>query len=210
MTELNQRIVERYLKQAYVTIGQVVENGTFRMRRYRESLVLWDLTNAGKRGKRVERLSVTPSYDPVNGFKEPNKRLEFLDRLGLRLEHYSTFNQAVRSLKDLLVDYPNSLDMETAFERGVDVMPAGFKELRIESPFASIRVEFKDFSVTNLEDKNNEPTCIPAIRGGIKTIPLFYRWVSDNQDSIKHMKYLDILDQMKKLGVPYHTYCAMD
>jgi hypothetical protein len=210
MTALNTRIVERYLKEAYVTIGQVVENGTFRMRRYREYLVLWDLTNAGKRGKSCERLTVSPSYDPVNGFTDPNERLEFLNRLGLRLEDYSSFGHAVGSLKDLLVDYPDSLEMETAFERGVDVMPAGFKELRINTPFVSIRVEFKDFSVTNLEDKFNEPTCIPAIKGGIKAIPLFYRWVQDNEESLKHMKYRDILDQMKKLGVPYHTYCAID
>ncbi len=214
MTDLHNRIVVRHhnirdrvasrYRSAYIRIGDTHENGTLRIHRYTDVIKLWDLTNAGKRGKRVDVLSISPTHKYTR-----DESMSFLHNLGTMLEDYDTFRQAVGGIKDFLIDFPDSLDLTESAERGVDVAPGGFKPVTIQGVNVLITVDYKDFRVRKLDDPN-ESTCIPAISGGVKTIPVFYRWISDNRHAVEKMTYAQILDKMRELGIQYHSYCAMD
>lgn len=207
---LTERVIQRHFAQtrrAKINVGDTYENGNLRVHRYRDSLVLWDLTNAGKRGKKVERVTVTMAHWADRGPADEDK---ILNSLGAALDSYDSLARAVSMLKDVLVDYPGSFRLSAYEERGVDVMPAGFEKFTIEGRHVSVEAEYKDFRVRNLDDNANEPTCIPAVRGGVRDIPVFYRWVKDNEDRIKTMNYRQVLQEMEQLGIRYHDYCAMD
>jgi hypothetical protein len=200
--QLGSRIVARFLQASGMQIGDTYEAGTLRAHRYADTIVLWDLTNAGKRGKTVRRFWFSPSHKsnaPLN-----------LDGYAKGIAEYSSYDTAKAFVLDVLHDFPGGLETNERTERGVDVVPAGFKKRVIKTPHIEVSVGYKEFSVRDLDDRNNEPTCIPAINGGVKSIPVFYRWVTDNEESIKHMKYRDVLLEMQRLGVRYHDYCAMD
>jgi hypothetical protein len=204
MNAAAERIVRRFLT-ARIDVGKTIENGMVRIHRYRASIHVWDLTNAGKRGKKVERLTIMPALHMDHGEEE-----RFMNNISTMIEGYGTLGSIVGTLKDYLRDHPQDLALHTHFERGVDVAPGGFKPIKIETDHISIEVGYKEFVVKNKDDRDNEPTCIPAVEGGLRGIPVFYRWVKDNEDSIKQMRYHDVIDEMSKLGIPKHMYCAMD
>jgi hypothetical protein len=195
-----ERVLNRY---ARLNIGDTVERGMLRIHRWADSIELWDLTNAGKRGKKVERLHISPTY-----YVDDRKGL--LDRLGIMLEGYSNFNRAYATVMDYAQKYDTDLNIESRAERGVDVTPAGFKPLSIKTDNVLIEAGYDSFRIKNLNDQYNEPTCIPASKGGKRSIPVFYRWVKDNESKLKRMTYHEILREMGRLGIKYHDYCAMD
>lgn len=202
------RVVDRFLatrKTAKIDLGETVEQGNVRIHRYRPSLVVWDLTNAGKRGAKVERLTILTAR-PMPYTEEER----FIGNIAMMIDGLGSMGRIVGTLNDYLRDYPNDLRMETSYERGVDVMPAGFKVLKIQTDQLELEVGHKEFVVRDKKDTNNEPTCIPTSKGGLAGIPAFYRWVRDNEASIRHMSFQDMMEQMSKLGVRYHYYCAMD
>jgi hypothetical protein len=132
-----------------------------------------------------------------------------------QLETVSSFD-AARAIVETFVqenDKAGSLtsyDVDMGWLRGVDVMPAGFKPLVINGKYTHVTAEWKSFSIRDKVDMNNEPSCIPAIKGGLRSIPVFYRWVKENASRIEDMKFHEILHEMQKIGVDYHSYCAMD
>lgn len=182
-------------------VGRGQENGTVRLHRYRDSILVTDLTNAGKRGKKVRTLSVELSY---------NTEMKSLDGVARMLTLYDDFDDVVATLNDFLVDYPHALKMYFSDQRGVDVMPAGFEIIEIHGEHVYISAEYKTFRVQDLGDRYNMPRCIPAIRGGKRSIPVFYRWVRDNQSRIKNMTFHEVMKEMDKNKIQYHYYCAMD
>jgi hypothetical protein len=195
-----EQVLRRYHSRIALTVGETIENGMIRVHRYRDVIHVWDLTNAGKRGKRVERVSIESKHIS-------SASASLLNEIGDKLERCNDLGQ----VKKILSDYsPGQIDIGSYFEKSVDVAPAGFKEISIHTPHVFIEVEYKSFTVKNLDDRYNEPTCIPAIHGGLRSIPVFYRWVQDNRDAINRMDYHQILEQMDTLGVRYHSYCAMD
>jgi hypothetical protein len=203
-----ERVYVRYLlaKTARLNPGDSVEKGSLRLHRFMDSLVLWDLTNAGKRGKRVEKTVVIPKYTLGSDID----RRGLLDRLGQTLEHYSSYARARGYISDYLKDYPNDLEIHEYQERGVDVTPAGFKPLVIRTDKILIEADYDGFRIVNRSDQYNEPTCIPAATGGKKSIPVFYRWVQDNESRIKRMTFYEVQNEMQRLGIKYHYYCAID
>lgn len=184
-----------------IEIGTTVDLGSLRVHRYRDHLVLWDLTNAGKRGKKVPRVSVSPSQ-----FQDASA---LLDRVSKLLSSYVAFQQAVTTLKDLNSD-TECLKFDYTEERGIDVRPAGVETIEFSTKYLSICVGPQDFCLKDLTDANNEPTAIPAINGGKRSIPALYWWMKANQEVVKTMKYRDLLANLRALGIQYHSYCAMD
>lgn len=202
--DLVAKVVTRYLLAA-VGRGETVEQGDVRIHRYAEVFFIWDLTNAGKRGKRVKMMAVRP-----NSYYYKGDKARWFDSMSRAIEHYRTYKDIKNFFEDVLVDYPNEIDIEEREERGVDVYPGGFMPIKVNGKGVYVEVGYKEFRVKDLVDTNNEPTCIPAIKGGLKAIPVFYRWVKDNESKIKNMTFRDVLKEMDKLDVPYHEYCAMD
>lgn len=195
-----ERVAARYLMA--FGVGQTLEQGTVRIHRFSETFRITDLVNAGKRGKKCRQMAVIMGYGPN---KPPS-----LDGYAKGLAEYHNYDGCISFLKDMLVDYPGSIELHESQERGVDVMPAGFKELKVETAGFSLEVSMKDFVLNDKVDENNLPACIPKASGGLKEIPVLYRWVQENHGNMAHMTFHDMMKTMESLGVKYHYYCRMD
>jgi len=196
-------------REAEIQVGKTWENDHVRVHRYRSAYHVWDLTNAGKRGKKVRKVAL---YD--TDMVRNESVLKNLDKLAKGIEKVKNFDSVLKWFniitKDAELRGEHSPKIEMSEERGVDVAPGGFKPIRVVGKGVRVDSDYDSFTVKNLDDKMNEPTCIPAIRGGKKDIKVFYRWVKDNVDAIKQMDFSAVLKAMKKIGVQYHQYCAMD
>lgn len=187
-------------------IGDEVEIKNWRIHRYRDVLVVTDLTFAGKRGKKVQSISISEdfgdgSYESLYGIAEDAIVLAKQGVAFDRMKSYLTDD--LHMLKGKVTSYLREL-------RGVDVIPAGFTPVVIKTNEFYLEVTLKDFRLVDSRDQNNIPTTIPAIQGGKKDIPVFYRWVKDNEAAIKRMTFRDISKAMDSLGIKVHSYYAMD
>jgi len=183
-------------------LGKTMENKNIRFHVFRGSVRVWDLENAGKRGKRVD-------YFALHGF-DYKARVGLHESIAAWVQTLpkATFASALAGAKKL--EHVYQLGLESYQEKGVDVAPAGFKPFQLLTNYVSINADDKSFSVRDLIDQNNLPTCIPGARGQKTQVKLFYRWVQDNESRLRRMTYLEILREMSKIGIQYHEYCAMD
>ena len=95
-------------------------------------------------------------------------------------------------------------------ERGVDVTPGGFRPIKVNGKNITLEADYSDFTVRDKVDRFNEPTCIPAVKGGKRDIKVFYRWVKDNLPWLQSATFGDVMRAMMKEGIRFHQYCAMD
>jgi len=192
-------------------VGKTLENESWRVHRFANALRITDLTNAGKRGKRCIQYSVidnVPRHDSL-------VMVDVVEAVTLAAKREVSAQQmelVIRGhiVSDDMFSKAPTLQFEEDTLRGVDVMPGGFVELNLDLQYVRVEAGYDRFTIRDKVDQNNLPTCIPAISGGKKSIPVFYRWVEDNLRSIKTMKYHEVLSEMGKLGIKYHSYCAMD
>ena len=189
--------------------GHTWENEKVRVHRFRPSYHIWDLTNAGKRGKKVRKLS----FFDLDMVRDETVKSN-IEKFAKGIEKVRDYDQALKWVQIIINDArqrkSSQPQMQETDERGTDVAPAGFKPLRIMGKGVSIDSDYKSFQVQNVADKANLETCIPAIKGGQQDIKVFYRWVSDNLDKVKQMDFQQVLKEMSKLGIKYHQFCAVD
>jgi len=208
------RVVTRWIaKQGGLPgMGKTFESTKMRWHVYSSGVRVWDLLNAGKRGKGVEGFAL---YDL--DYVRDTQILDALKDWVLGLSKQQSYRMALDEARRITLRIPKggpgtglSPKIEMFQEKGVDVAPAGFKPIVIDTPNFRLEAGFKTFAVRDKVDRNNEPTCIPAIQGGKRDIKVFFRWVSDNQTKIKGMTFRDVKDGMRSEGIKYHSYCAMD
>jgi len=186
-----------------LSIGETFENEKWRVHRGGSSVRVTELTNAGKRGKKCQVVVV---YDI-----DWKRMAVSADTIAKTFYDLARRGASLRDMQKAAEEFKEAgANMETYTERGVDTKPGGFETISIKGDKVWIEAEYKSFRVRDLEDKYNEPTCIPAITGGKKSIPVFYRWVKDNQAKIKRMSFSEVRKAMQKNGIKYHSYCAMD
>lgn len=180
------------------------ERAMIRIHRYMDSIRVTDLTNAGKRGKKVDEFAVYDlDYATDKGA---------VDRLASQLAKQGSYRMAL-SLAQSWVEYydDNNIHPQPKINhttmRGVDVTPAGFKPLKIETPHVSIEADYRDWHVYDKGDKNNEPACRAD---GQKSVKQFYRWVQDNQSKLKSMPFRDIVKALMSEGIKFRQWCRMD
>lgn len=188
-----------------LTVGTTIENGTLRAHRYRDHVVLWDLTNAGKRGRKVARLTVTVTYS-LNATAKDN----VLEQLAVMIEGLRSFGVAASALGEYAMSNPHTLDLTSTEERGVDVQPAGVQKLVINTAKLSLEADPQDFTVRCKLDEHNEPTLTTPVKASRTAASAFYRWASENQDRITAMTYREVLQELMQLGIRFHDYCAVD
>jgi hypothetical protein len=141
-----------------MNIGETIERDTVRIHRFDGSFRITDLTNAGKRGKKCHVRAVLYGYGP--------------NRLSdLAWEEFATALDAVDSYEasayvcGVVADaHPGGIHIEEHNLRGVDVEPAGFRELVIESPCFRLEVGWKSFTLRDARDRINDPRSSPAAR----------------------------------------------
>jgi hypothetical protein len=187
-----------------IELGKTVELGTVRIHRFADHFRVTDLTNAGKRGKRVAVATLSPT-----GFY-PGDRIAWADNMGgALLCMCRSFDDVRRLVSDLLVDYPGELRFEVLEARGVDVEPAGARTLTIKtSGGLEIKASERDFSIrsTVTIDKIGHDTLYwPA---GTKTearagAASFFAWLSANLSTVEAMSIAELRAQWNALGVRY-------
>lgn len=202
-----------HTKQADLPVGKTYESDEkkLRMHRYTGSLQITDLTNAGKRGKRVRQTSV---YD-LDAFRDAQV-IEDWDRMIDNLPKAPSYDAVIKIIRGHVVSLemfnPTSYvpKMEERELRGVDVAPASFAPMKIETPEFELEAGYDSFSVMDKRDTNNLPACIPSSRGGKGAVKQFFRWVTDNESRITRMTYNELTSAMLDEGLEFHSYCRMD
>ena len=186
--------------------GDMLENGNIRMHRWNSSVQVWDLTNAGRIGKRVDTITI---YNLDWAEKAASSEVEtFIDHLSGIKSYSQAKSRILDAVKEINAVSPHKVEIDERQERGIDVAPAGFKKIEIHGKHVYVEADYKTFTVKDRDDMNNEPTCIPS--GGKKDIKVFYMWVRDNQSWIQNATFHEISEGMSKAGISSHYYCAVD
>jgi hypothetical protein len=187
-----------------LAVGCTLENGTLRSHRFRDHIVLWDLTHAGKRGKKVTKLNLSPSYTMPATYRDA-----IMEQIALLLESLQSYGVAAAVIGEL-ASVSKQLELSYIEERGIDVPPPAFKTISIQTGLLDLTASYTDFSIRCRMDQNNIPSAIPRGRNTRKAVQRFYAWVSANQDRIKTMSFREVLSAMIEQDIPFHQYCAMD
>lgn len=190
-------------------IGRGIFTEYLKLHRYNGSLVVTDMENVGKRGKKVRELTVIP--------KTMNSQLE--DKI---------LKQAAQSIMDMRYDQAKAhlesiLDRESHGElfelhevvkRAIDVEPAGTK-INLDKKFPDgstieLTASPHDFMVKSRVpmgggDKpsfHQDTLYSPAKK---QDAILFFAWVKTNLSAVGNMTIMELRDVWDKLGVRY-TY----
>lgn len=208
------RVARRYLIAGQLGVGDTVQNERIRIHRYRDSIKVTDLTNAGKRGKRVEQFDLSPAYGP---FGPGGDRMSWLDQTGADLVNLASrgYDAVLKYVKDL---DPRSIELSESKLRGVDVEPHGDK-FRFESPLpegGSIRVESSPLTFMVV---NHAPMRHPRTGEPMNTFQdtsywprkkadaaVFYAWMKGNHSKAKHMSIDMFKDLWHHIGVNYDSH----
>jgi hypothetical protein len=88
----------------------------------------------------------------------------------------------------------DDIDVRLDWRRGVDVKPssAGAPEFKLHTPHLFIEADPTTFVIRDLHDRANEPTLIPAIRGGKRDVPKIYRWLQANRPRVEQMTFSEL------------------
>jgi hypothetical protein len=192
-----------------LNVGQTIENKVLRAHRYSGSIRVTDLANAGKRGKKVDGFVV---YD-VDYVKDP-KVSKLIDQFVVKLPRAKSYKMALRMAEGIKAEaerlgssYPK---VETRTQKGVDVAPGGFKKIEVNGSHLYVRADNDSFSVRDKDDKYNEQTCIAPSKGKKTAVKKFYAWAVANEKKLAGMTFGDVTGAMRKNGIDYHYYCAVD
>jgi hypothetical protein len=201
--DLVSRVAHRYvtLKTAdgILSVGETFENELWRVHRYREAIRVTHLENAGRRGKQCVEFLI---HSNIPGKLNPWESLamEFMMH-AKRKDSLPRMNQVAEEAKE------TGFDVDKQIRRGVDVSPGGFQKLLIRGAHVTIEADYDRYSIEDITDDDNQPTCIAR---GKKSIKQFYRWVKDNAKTLQTMTMHQIMEAMGKEGIEYHYYCARD
>lgn len=184
-------------------IGETRDSGTLRIHRFRCNVVIWDLVNAGKRGKKVRKASF--SLAKAASYEEET---EWTGRIAYALAHYESFDRAFAYIADLLVSFPEEIHVFQTELRGIDVPAPGFEKQSVTGKRVRVSVDFDTFCVENLEDKANEPTLIQL--GGRANHARFVEWFKQSRKSLATMDFAGVISSLRANKIEFHQYFAMD
>lgn len=203
-------------------MGQTLENraGNIRFQVTRSAIRVWDLTNAGRRGKTVNVFALHdldyhfgPLYPNSSEAEAAEKLREDVmgwpNKLKSIDDYQTALRQALKFIERSEGPYPKIFKSS---EKGVHVNPAGFKPFKEETPEFSIRADPRSgYTIRDKRDKYNEPACFS--RGKSRDMKRFFRWVQDNWNKgakIKGMTYAQLTHRMLDEGFDFRSYCGMD
>lgn len=186
--------------------GWIVVVGKIRIQRWNSAIKVWDLTNAGKRGKKVDGLSIWTERNLPFIYERA-----FIGRLYERLQDASTLAQAKASIEDYMEQYPDALGLKEFQEKGVDVQPEGATSLRLTtSTGCKIEATPLEWSVVHSADIKGpkgsfKQDRIYASEGKISA-QRFYNWLLANTDKISKMTIQDFQKLWNDLKIKYHSH----
>lgn len=225
---MNLRKINEFLEEAIgglvdgeldeqIQVGQDVEYSNIRAHLYRGSLEVFNTTNAGKRGKSVQTFHIG-NLD-IADEKMQGLIREYLYKIGEK--KFKDANEAFEAAQKLVSDcqeiakdtstkHWSTPNLSTGQSRGVDVRPAENPVIDVRGQHISVSAGPLDFHIRDLDDRNNDPTMIPPMKAARTAAKKFYDWALVNQDKLQSIRFSELSNEMSKLGIGSHYYCAMD
>lgn len=212
---LAERVVARYLQSA-VEIGRTVFTPqNLKIHRYNDSVEVTDMTNAGKRGKKVQVMHINVGHmaREMANVAMTNLTTEILHmnygQVKAHVEHIMAKQKAENIYDGFRID--------EVTQRGIDIEPMGTK-LEVVNKFPNgawlrINASPHEFHVTDSavisapnaaadgfhQDTNYWPV---KKQDGI----LFYGWMKDNLSKVHAMTIQDLTQTWHALGVRYNSH----
>lgn len=213
---LVRRVVARHLKATALPMGHTAENGSVRIHRYRDLFLITDLTNAGKRGKKVLESVVEPTY------QYKGDRDKWFDSMANAIVGYTSYAKVIAFFKDVQHDYPGEIDIKERQQRGVDVKPSGLTKLNLKTntdangSYMRITSDPTEWMVTSVGvitgpkgNTFNQDTIYYPVGGKrdvAKGAALFNKWLQDNLSKVNKMGIVELQDVWRSLGVKYDSH----
>lgn len=207
MRKLLENIEKRSIAEG-LEIGKTIENGNLRIHRYRPSIEVTDLTNAGKRGKICRQFVI---FDLDYAFRNVDNFDDKLEDFENKLSKATDYDSALKYAKSFIGDANKDDKFDEREIKGIGV-ELGKKT--IENSDMEITYSSVDFGV--YDKRLNKTTkivekvwaAIPPVSGAKTEIAKFYKWISNEftQKRVSKMNYNQVLDAMNKEGIRYHTF----
>jgi len=192
---------------AGIGVGKTWENGKVRIHRYRDFFKVWDLANAGKRGKKVRVMSISPNTKHDDQWLETQSKFMLLQAQG--------YDSIKRFYEDILHDFPGEITIEEYQERGIDVLPGGTRKIDVQWDYQGHKLDLDatplDFSVKDSAPLTHHTTGTsigwqdtlywPAKKADAKR---FYGWLSgEGEGKLKRMGINDLRKLWREIDVRY-------
>lgn len=194
-------------------IGQTIENGTIRVHRYQNQVVVTDLTNAGKRGKKVDSFSASILHGDYDAAMQRR-----LDRVSSTMAEQTNYGTALGIVEDYIARFPRELNIYRRQERGIDVRPGGVEKILA---FNALGIELEadplDFRMVHREAMGRSSSAAneqgdafyqdtaywPVKKADARK---FYDWLLANRSKIDSMSVRDFGRVFNQLGIQYHSH----
>jgi hypothetical protein len=189
-------------------VGKTLDmKGDLRVHRYRPSIKVTDLTNAGKRGKKVSMFSVY-DIDRIRSAAVENALEEWAAALYI-IGYEGAYKGALE-----LIEFAKNLGshvpkIETREEKGVRVTPASQPPIEVRGSFIEGEVEADDFRLTDSTDPYNMMTIIPS-RAKKTSTKKFYAWAREHPRELHQMTLREVAAKMSELKVYFRQFAMMD
>lgn len=196
-------------KLASVRRGDTWENDNLRVHRYHDSLKVWDLKHAGKRGKNVEIMHIS-----IRDWDKPNPKRAYLDDLANFLTKSTTYDKYKKLVISFLetagfsdvVGNRNSMVSFTS-AKGVHISPPNMGKIVINNRYVSAYFELGGFHIQDKTDQYNLPTMMNTDR---RTPKKLYKMVAGNKELFEGMNYKEMYQFLKDYKIKFRVYMGMD
>lgn len=205
---LAELVVARYLDKIArgLGLGDTWENNKVRIHRYSNSFHVWDLSNAGKRGKKVRKMIILPE-----GHRADEK--EWMEQHS----RHVILNAArgYDSIERYFEKVEGGADINEYQERGIDILPAGTKTIELKWSVGTTNLRLTatplDFSVVHSAPLTHHTTGKPIGRQDTIYSPAkkadakrFYGWLAgEGEKMVPRMSMDDLRDVWRSLRVQY-------
>jgi hypothetical protein len=199
--------------------GDTIESPAWRLHRYATSIRLWDLKNAGKRGKKVREL-MWWALDRAPAKVRPSieKAIDLIantttfDEAAAIVEEWFSWNdpEEIKQPMGGKAKRAQNTEYKVVLRRGIDVPAAGERKFQFVTPELAVDVTAQDFSIRDLRDRANMPAAIPPLKRKKTAIKKMYKWFGENEERVRRMKYRELLNELNAAGIEYHSYLMMD
>jgi Cu/Ag efflux protein CusF len=205
------RVAARFMDKVArgLDLGKTWENGKVRVHRYANSFHVWDLANAGKRGKKVRMMIVTP-----NTYSRSAEE-EWLERHARRLVLQAARGyDGIKSYFEQLDDEVEA-DISERQERGIDILPGDTKKIELRWKVGDNELDMTadtlKFSVKSSVPLSHAKTGEPVGRQDTlywsakkADATRFYSWLSgEGESKVQRLNITALRQLWKDLGVRY-------
>jgi hypothetical protein len=198
--DLSKRVAFRFVKAEGIPLGKTFEHGTVRTHRFRGLFRITDLTNAGKRGKKVQEMAVSLGV--------PSDSDPWYDNTAKMIPHADSYGEILRLFKDLQKEDPRIRIYETEL-RGVDVNPGGTTEINLTTnegvEITALPDSFLVKSIQQFESKGKPTFQQDTLYSNVskKDAAPFYNWLKANLSEANKMDIMGLRKLWDSLGVHY-------